>query len=205
MSKSSGHALWKQIPGWRLLVVGNAIKVQPRESSTYISCAVMYDTRDTNSGPMSVALRATGDARPVARNGPPGGQKIAIYARIYSRKTTNKVRFNASRFSKRRVSGSQHLILSCSTKGEIEKGPQKQNSSAANSRGLYFFSSKGNLKNNASIFLRLTKKPAVFFWASGEKRCGTRPSAVVAENGYFDQNVAPAQQLLISLSDTCAA
>ena len=27
----------------------------------------------------------------------------------------------------------------------------------------------------------------------------TRPSAAVAENGYFDQNVAPAQKLIISL------
>ena len=55
---------------------------------------------------------------------------------------------------------------------------------------------------------RPTKKPATIFAPAAQKVArpksrvalrATWPSASVAENGHFDQNVAPAQQLIISL------
>ena len=138
-----------------------------------------------------------------------GDKKNAICSRIYAQKPSNKVCLNASRTSKGRGSGSEPNFLLFYYR-QIEKGPRKKKTPAATNseKGLNFIFAKGEFERQCFKFsfaylVWRTKRPQDFFGPAPKKAAhphtcvalrATRPSAAVAENGYFDQNIAPAQQ-----------
>ena len=133
-----------------------------------------------DSGQVSVARSATGAQAP--GNPPPGSANICP-------KTKQQSAFKRPRTSKWRVSGSEADFLLFSYR-RMEKGPKKQSTAADSKRGLIFFPTKGELE----IVLKIYISPSTFLPAPKMTCCATRPSAAVAENGYLDQNAAPAQR-----------
>ena len=102
-----------------------------------------------------------------------------------------------------------NLSFFCFTTGEWEKGLKtKFRVRRIKKGGSKLNSAEANLKNSASKKKRLrrTKQPAALFFPLRPEKLraqnrvlsvvlrATRPFVTVAENGYFDQNVAPAQQ-----------
>ena len=115
----------------------------------------MLRTRDITSGPVSVArsVASTPAARVARRRGDPGAppeakKKGDTCANKYARKQSNKVRLNAPRTTKRRVSGSEpNSLLFCCRRtapdkqidgGEPQTGAQ-QNNLTKNSVSKPFF------------------------------------------------------------------